>query len=80
MAGKRTLIMNGQRFKAALAELDMKPEEFAERCGVNRTTVYRWIAGKAGKRPIPVPLYAAWIVTLLLERRMLSEQLSAPAE
>jgi hypothetical protein len=80
MTGKRTQTMSGQRFKGALGELDMAAEEFAERCGVNRTTVYRWIAGHAGKRPIPVPLYASWIVSLLLERRMLSDQLSAPAE
>jgi len=80
MTSKRTHAMNGQRLKAALDELDMAPDEFAERCGVNRTTVYRWIAGRAGKRPIPVPLYASWIVSLLLERRMLSDQLSAPAE
>jgi hypothetical protein len=80
MAGKRTQAMSGQRFKTALAELEMNPDEFAERCGVNRTTVYRWIAGHAGKRPIPVPLYASWVVSLLLERRMLSDQLSAPAQ
>jgi transcriptional regulator with XRE-family HTH domain len=72
--------MNGRRFKAALDELDMTPEEFAESCGVNRTTVYRWIAGRAGERPIPVPLYASWIVSLLLERRQLSEHLAEPAE
>ena len=80
MKSKKTPQINGQRFRAALDELDMTLDEFAERCGVNRTTVYRWIAGRAGKRPIPVPLYASWIVALLLERRMLSEQLSAPAE
>jgi hypothetical protein len=80
MTGKRTQTMSGQRFKAALGELDMTADEFAERCGVNRTTVYRWIAGHAGKIPIPVPLYASWIVTLLLERRRVSEDLSEPAQ
>jgi hypothetical protein len=80
MTMKKTPHMSGQRFKAALDELEMTIEEFADRCGAHRTTVYRWIAGHAGKTPIPVPLYASWIVSLLLERRMLSDQLSAPAE
>jgi hypothetical protein len=77
---RKTPAMTGARFRAALDEIEMTPDEFAERCGAHRTTVYRWIAGHAGKIPIPVPLYASWIVTLLLERRRVSEDLSEPAQ
>jgi hypothetical protein len=80
MTARKTPPMSGQRFKAALDELEMTPDEFGERCGAHRTTVYRWIAGRAGKRPIPVPLYASWIVTLLLERRQISEHLAEPGQ
>ena len=65
--------MTGKRFRAALDELEISPDDFAERCGIHRTTPYRWI------RTETVPKWAAWIVALLLERRMLSDQLSAPA-
>jgi hypothetical protein len=66
--------MTGKRFRTALDELEISPDDFAERCGIHRTTPYRWI------RTDTVPKWATWIVSLLLERRMLSDQLSAPAE
>ncbi len=72
--GYQGTAMTGKRFRAALDELDISPDDFAERCGIHRTTPYRWI------RTDTVPKWAAWIVSLLLERRMLSDQLSAPAQ
>jgi len=70
----RGIDMTGKRFRTALDDLEISPDDFAERCGIHRTTPYRWI------RTDTVPKWAIWIVVLLLERRMLSDQLSAPAE
>jgi hypothetical protein len=50
----------------------MTPDAF---CGSGRVAiVYRWIASKQ------IPPHVAWIISLLLERRQLGNQLSAPAE
>ena len=66
--------MKGKQFAAALAELEYSAEAFAERCGIHRTTVYRWI------RTNTVPKWAAWLAQLLQERRVIGEHLSEPAQ
>jgi hypothetical protein len=52
----------------------MTPDAFGARGGWHRSIVYKWLAAKY------VPPHVAWIISLLLERRMLGEQLSTPAE
>jgi hypothetical protein len=66
--------ISGAELKQALATLEMTPHAFAARGGWHRSIVYRWIASRQ------IPPHVAWIISLLLERRQLSNQLSAPAE
>jgi hypothetical protein len=66
--------ISGEELKQALTTLEMTPDTFAARGGWHRSIVYRWIASKQ------IPPHVAWIISLLLERRQLSTQLSAPAE
>ena len=66
--------ISGDELRQALATLNMTPDAFAARGGWHRSAVYRWLASKK------IPPHVAWIISLLLERRMLSDQLSAPAE
>ena len=66
--------ISGDELRNALATLEMTPDAFAARGGWHRSIVYRWVASKQ------IPPHVAWIISLLLERRMLSEQLSSPAQ
>jgi hypothetical protein len=66
--------ISGDELKQALTTLEITPDAFAARGGWHRSIVYRWIASKH------IPPHVAWIIALLLERRQLSSQLSAPAE
>jgi excisionase family DNA binding protein len=49
-------------FTEALKSLDISIDQFAERSGTHRTTVYRWV------REGEIPKWAVWTITLLLER------------
>ena len=66
--------ISGDELRQSLARLEMTPDTFAARGGWHRSIVYRWIASKQ------IPPHVAWIIFLLLERRRLGSQLSAPAE
>lgn len=56
-------LRKARKFAADLAELDITPDDFAERSGVHRARVYRILAAD-----YPVPLWAEWIISLLRER------------
>ena len=61
------------QFVAGLNRLEMSVGTFASRCGIQPSTVHRWIRDNA------VPDWAIWIVELLLGRRGAAEQFSRPA-
>jgi hypothetical protein len=60
--------MTGPQFRAALDAIETTPGAFAERLGLHRATVFRWL----DKGP---PKYAELILTLLSERKALAEKL-----
>ena len=66
--------ISGDELKQALTMLEMTPDAFAARGGWHRSIVYKWLAAKY------VPPHVAWIISLLLERRQLSEHLAEPAQ
>jgi DNA-binding transcriptional regulator YiaG len=57
-------------FTEALKSLDTSIDQFAERSGTHRTTVYRWA------REVEIPKWAVWNITLLLERERILDILS----
>jgi predicted site-specific integrase-resolvase len=61
-------------FREALAAVGLTPETFAERAGIHRTTVYRWL------RSGDVPPWAWWLVLLLRERQEIAARLSRPID
>ena len=65
-------VMTADQFRAALDQLDMTSAAFAARAGIHPTTLSRQLT--AGR----VPRWAAWIVTLLLERQEISRRLTEP--
>jgi transcriptional regulator with XRE-family HTH domain len=62
--------MTNDQFAAALRRLGMKQKEFAAKAGVTPEAVNRWCKG--GK---PVPVWAAWLVSELLDRLVLDPSL-----
>ena len=66
--------MTGKQFRAALDQLELSPDDFADRCGIHRATVFRFIAEDR------VPKWAAWLVSVLIERQEIGEHLSGPAQ
>jgi hypothetical protein len=66
--------IRGEAFKTGLGQVGFTYAAFATRCGLNRVTVYRWIATDT------VPPWAAWLLDLLLERRQIAAKLEQPAE
>lgn len=62
--------MSPSDFRAALAELGLSQAEFGRQAGVPPNTVNRWM-----RRPAIPPL-AAFVITLLQERREIRERLS----
>lgn len=65
--------MTGPEFRTALEAVGMKPAAFGAFIGVNRATVFRWLADE-----LPVPLYARRVLELLGERRRLAADLAGP--
>jgi DNA-binding transcriptional regulator YiaG len=60
--------VTGNQFRAALEALGTTPGAFAERLGLHRATVFRWL----DKGP---PQYAELILMLLSERQKLAKRL-----
>jgi DNA-binding transcriptional regulator YiaG len=60
--------MTGAQFRTALDALGLSPGAFADRLGLHRATVFRWLE----KGP---PKYAELILSLLSERQALAKRL-----
>jgi transcriptional regulator with XRE-family HTH domain len=52
--------MTAPEFRAALKSLHLSQRSLAERLGVHKGTVNRWVTGE-----LPVPQYAAYVLSLL---------------
>jgi transcriptional regulator with XRE-family HTH domain len=48
--------------RAALRDLNLTRAEFADLCGVERETVYRWLREPGTKGALPVPGYVETII------------------
>jgi len=55
--------MTGPELRAALKSLNLSQRSLAERLGVLPQTVNKWAQGK-----LPVPKYAAYVLSLLADR------------
>lgn len=67
----RRASMTHTEFRTALRRLGISQRRFADRIGVGHDTVNRWATGKR-----PVTPCAAYVLTLLAERREISERLA----
>jgi transcriptional regulator with XRE-family HTH domain len=52
--------MTATELRAALKSLHLSQRSLAERLGVHKGTVNRWVTGE-----LPVPQYAAYVLSLL---------------
>jgi DNA-binding transcriptional regulator YiaG len=62
--------LTGAELATALTSIGLSVDQFAERSGTHRSTVYRWI------REDEIPKWAAWIVALLIERKAIADMLA----
>ena len=61
--------MTNTNLHAAISALDLTRAEFADLCGVDVNTVYRWLREPGAKGAIPVPPRAERVIEMQREIR-----------